>query len=263
MLKLFVTLKDHYLRVREALPNEEQENPFNWKNELLIQYTIHHDYMMAWTSLLPDLEPIKARGLVELVGARYPVSAEYGELKKLCPSLIFEDGASEWIFYGGSFNPWHSGHQTCINLLPEDKTCFIVPDINPQKEPSQFELVSRVLEISSKSRLRPHQFLVPTFLIQNTKNPTIDWVLRLKKYDPHKKISLLLGFDSFEQIPTWIRAEELLNLLSGLYVASRLENEQMRKEAETKIYSIAPNVKITYLGRHNHEHISSTALRQK
>lgn len=218
---------------------------------------------MAWTSLLPDLEPQYARALVDFVGARYPVSSYYQDLKKICPEVVFPTNENEWVFYGGTFNPWHMGHQACLNLLPAEKTCFILPDINPHKKERDFELVSTVIEISSRARFNNHQFLVPTFLIQKTKNPTVDWIERLKRDFPLQKLSLLIGFDSFSQITHWTRAEDLLPLLSTLYVVSRMETENDREKAISKVATLTPSLHIELLGRHGHEELSSTEIRKR
>ncbi len=263
MLKIFVTVKDHYLKVRPALDSEIQSSPFVWKNELSVQYTDNPDFMMSWTSYLPDLAPKEARALTSLASARYPVAEDFEELESLCPQLIFHHPSNEWVFYGGSFNPWHMGHQSCLDLLPKEKVCVIIPDINPYKEFQSFELVSRILEISSKCRLKNNQFLSPTFLVQNKKNPTIHWVRKLKKLKPELKISLLLGFDSFQSLPDWTEANELLKLLDTLYVASRLETDWAKNNAFKKVQEINPNLQIEYLGHHTNEHLSSTELRRK
>ncbi len=213
--------------------------------------------------MLPDLEPVIAKALVELVGARYPVSRNYQILKKNCPELVFEKESKEWVFFGGSFNPWHSGHQACLNLLPQDKTCFILPDINPHKELRDFDLVSSVLELSSKARFSSNQFLVPSFLVDNVKNPTVVWIEKLHQNFPDKKLSLLIGFDSFSNIFTWTRAQDLLSNLHCLYVVSRQETDDMKKETVLKIQKIAPDLEIVFLGRHEHEEISSSKIRKK
>jgi nicotinate-nucleotide adenylyltransferase len=262
MLKLFVTLKDHYLKVRPAHGGEILKNGFYWGETLHLQFTEDTSYMMYWTSLLPDLSPPDANALVDLVAARYPLSEKYFQLKDKCPDLIFNDSQEEWIFYGGSFNPWHQGHQNCLNLLPEGKTCVIVPDINPLKEKISFELVSKILSISSKCRIKDHQYLCPTFLYLNKKNPTSEWVEFLKKIRPDKKISLLMGFDSLYSIQSWFKYDELLKNLYCIYVASRMESTEMQDEVIKKIQPFNPQLKLIFLGRHADENVSSSALRK-
>src|SRR5690606_33869436 len=103
---------------------------------------------------------------------------------------------------------------------------LILPDRNPNKELREIHQVLTVLEISNKTKLKNNQFLVPSFLFLKERNPTIDWIERVHHHFPEQKLSLLLGFDSFKSLPTWIRAQDLLNLLDTLYVVSRLEDRE-------------------------------------
>jgi nicotinate-nucleotide adenylyltransferase len=219
------------LKARKASPEEVFQNPTVW-NE------------------------------IELVGARYPFSPHYQELKKLCPEIVFKD-ADEWVFFGGSFNPWHGGHQACLNLLPEEKTCIVVPDRNPYKEIRELNPVSTILELSSKVRYKKNQFLAPTFLLDEKKNPTVEWVVKLHQEFPQQKLSLLIGFDSFIQISNWTRADELLQALHKLYVVSRMESDLVREVTGRPSKKLAPNLEIEFLGNHEFEHISSTDIRKK
>lgn len=263
MLKLFFHIRNQYLRVRIASPNEVMGSSLVWNDKIEFSYTESADFTMSWASLLPDLEPHDANALVNLVSARYPVSAEFERLRKICPKLSFPTTASEWVFFGGTFNPWHQGHQACLKLLPDELTCFVVPDQNPFKDLRKIDPPLAVLELIARIKFKSNQFLVPTFLLDNERNPTINWIERLKTKYPDKKLSLLLGYDSFSQITTWTRAHELLNKLHTLYVASRLENDQMREVVETEIKKCAPKLNIVFLGRHDFEGMSSTNLRNK
>jgi nicotinate (nicotinamide) nucleotide adenylyltransferase len=263
LLRLFLQIKENRLRVRSAYPEDKFENPKVWKNQLEFEYSPDSNYMMAWTSLLPDLGPEGASALLSLLSARYPISQDYQELQKLCPELVFGEDAPEWVFYGGSFNPWHKGHQACLNLLPQEKVCFILPDISPHKEIRQIEPVANILELSSKARFSKNQFLVPTFLLNNAVNPTVDWMERLKKNFPSQKLSLLMGFDSFANLTNWTRASDLLPILNTVYVASRLEDEGLHAFEVQKVRKLAPAIEIVFLGRHEFERISSTDLRKR
>lgn len=218
---------------------------------------------MAWTSLLPDLSPKDARNLVSFASARYPVSPDYEKLKDLCPELVVGYDKEEWVFFGGSFSPWHSGHQACLELLPEEKTCFVAPDRNPWKEVREVDPVLTTIELAGKIKFKTNQFLVPTFLLDQKKNPTIEWIEDLKKRYPSKKLSLLMGFDSLLNLPTWTRAQELLPMLHTVYVASRLEKDEEQKGAREAVSALHPDLNIVFLGHHQHETLSSTTLRKR
>lgn len=261
MLKLVFYTNDSRLKVRLALPDDNFSGSCKWKDTLEFIVTDNGNYTMIWTSLLPDLEPVYANAMVELVGARYPISPDYQELSRTCEKMIFKNPTDEWVFFGGSFNPWHQGHQACLQLMPEDRTCLIVPDRNPEKELRNLSVVSSILEISTNSRLKKYQFLVPTFLLQNKKNPTVEWVEKLKDEFPTYKISLLMGFDSFSKIKNWVRSDDLLPKIHTLYVVSRLEDDEDRRLALDEVHARGFNVNVVFLGKHDFEMISSTELR--
>lgn len=263
MLRLVFFTKGLRLKVRPALPQDDFSQSCKWKKSLEFIITDLGDCTILWTSFLPDLEPEYAHALVNLVGARYPVSENYQELKKTCPEIVFKETTDEWIFYGGSFHPWHLGHQACLDLLPADKVCFIVPDRNPHKELRELNPVFTVLEISTKARFGPNQFLVPTFLLNQKPNPTVDWVVKLTKEFPEQKISLLMGFDSFSKMKAWTRSAELLPKLHALYVVSRLEDDEEKRMALDEIHALGSNLNVVFLGKHRFEDVSSTDIRNK
>lgn len=263
MLRLFFHVRNQYLRVRLPLPQEDFDHAITWKNKIQFKYTDDDKYTMAWASLLPDLESADAYALVELVGSRYPVSKDFSELKKICPELAFPTDAEEWIFYGGTFNPWHQGHQACLNLVPQDKICFVLPDMNPHKDLRDIDPPHHVLELITRIRFGKKQYLIPSFLLDKIKNPTVDWIEKLKAEYPTKKLSLLLGFDSFSHLKSWTRSQDLLKNLSTIYVVSRLENEGMREDALSYVKSVSQNLDVIFLGRHEFENLSSTVLRKK
>jgi nicotinic acid mononucleotide adenylyltransferase len=263
LLKLVFYTKDSSLKVRLAFPEDSFTISYQWQDKLDFIVSDSPDFMMLWSSLLPDLDPMYAEAFVDLVGARYPISTDYQKLKSHCPDMAFHNGSDEWVFYGGSFNPWHHGHQSCLNLLPEDKPCMVIPDRNPQKDLREESLVSTILEISTKAKFKKFQYLVPTFLLQNKKNPTVEWVERLKEDFPTHKISLLMGFDSFSQVKTWIRSTDLLLALDTIYVVSRLEDDPDRLLALDEAHARAPDLNVVFLGKHDFENISSTDIRNK
>lgn len=261
MLKLVFYINDARLKVRLALPEDDFSSACTWKDKLQFIVSDSGNYTMVWTSLLPDLEPEYANAFVDLVSARYPISPDYKTLRDSCEKLIFKNPTDEWVFFGGSFNPWHQGHQACLKLMPDDRTVLVVPDRNPEKEVRDLSVVSTILEISTNSRLKKYQFLVPTFLLEKKKNPTVEWVEKLKEEFPTYKISLLVGFDSFSKIKSWIRSDELLPKLHTLYVVSRLEDDQDRRQALDEVHARGFNLNVVFLGKHDYEMISSTELR--
>lgn len=262
MKKLVFYTKDQRLKVRPAFCDETFSKSCSWKNKIEFAITDVGDFTMVWTSLLPDLEPEYAEALVDLVGARYPISPQFETLQIGCPELAFTNTSDEWVFFGGSFNPWHSGHQACLDLLPDDKVCLILPDRNPQKDDRSTTPVCEILQISTLAKFKKNQFLVPTFLLDQKKNPTVEWIEKLKDEFPTLKLSLLMGFDSFSNIKSWVRPEDLLASLETIYVASRLEDDEDRALAldEAKARGLK---NVVFLGKHPFEEVSSTEIRNR
>lgn len=177
----------------------------------------------------------------------------------------FDDLASskEIVFFGGSFNPWHEGHTTCIRLLPKHLPVVIVPDHNPFKDlvEDKNKLSSPEYIIKNLTSLNRNIFMYDGFLKLNQKNPTNRWIAEVKQHMPMSKLSLLIGYDTLRNMPTWIEIEPLLKNLSCIYVASRLEKDAEHQENIKTLTDINPSLKVIMLGHHEHEHISSTKLR--
>jgi nicotinic acid mononucleotide adenylyltransferase len=262
VLRLFVQIDKLRFKVRKLQASETFTNPIHWKG-IEFEYGRDPKFMMLWTALLPELTPKHAESLIELASARFPVDEGQFDLSGLCPDLVFPEGHSkEWVFYGGSFDPWHHGHQACLDLLPKDKTCFVVPDINPFKGSRHLELVPVVLELNNKIKFGANQHLVPTFILDEAKNPTVEWIEKLAREHANIQLSLLLGFDNFISITRWIRSKDLLSKLFKLYVVSRMETDTDHEIGLEKIRKLAPMIEVEFLGHHPYEGFSSTALRK-
>lgn len=170
----------------------------------------------------------------------------------------------ELIFFGGSFNPWHAGHASCIKLMPTEKKIIVIPDHSPFKEiTTDKEKSSSIEDIEKSLHQFSHQtFIFDEFFYANKKNPTVTWIKLLKEEFPEKKLSLLMGFDSFMTIDRWTNALELLKNLSVIYIASRMDNESIKEEQSVTLKSINPQLEIKFLGSHPYESLSSTQLRK-
>lgn len=177
--------------------------------------------------------------------------------------LMHLDLDQEIVFYGGSFNPWHDGHQACVDLLPRHKQLVVLPDLNPQKKITDFIAADKWLELVKKINLQDEasaRDIYPGFLLKKKSNPTIEWVTYLKTKYPKMKVSLLIGFDQLKNFHTWTQVEELSAHLYHVYVASRLENENEFNQVKGSLERL--HLKIIPLGHHAFEDISSTELRK-
>lgn len=171
----------------------------------------------------------------------------------------------EIVLFGGSFNPWHSGHGSCLKLMDPQKMILVMPDHNPFKDVTAKEdRFSSIEDIEKELKIRPNNtYLFTGFLEQDFHNPTHNWLRELKKEFPQHKLSLLMGFDSYMSLDKWIEAKEILNTLDTIYVASRLDNSEAKQSQFHLLKSVSPKIKIDFIGRHQFEHLSSTQLREE
>lgn len=171
----------------------------------------------------------------------------------------------EIVFFGGSFNPWHEGHTSCLKLLPSHLPVVIVPDHNPFKSltKSNDKLSSPEQILNQVKYLNKNIFLYDGFFVREEKNPTNVWISELKKNLPLTKISFLVGYDTFSKMNSWINIDKLLKDLDCLYVASRLESDNLHHKDAQKLFPTENNFEIKFLGHHKFEHISSSEIREK
>lgn len=166
----------------------------------------------------------------------------------------------EIIFFGGSFNPWHKGHQTCLDMAPPDKTLIIIPDHNPQKK----LIKHSILDIYQNIRFnRPNLYCYPGFFLKEKLNPTIEWISRLKANFPEKKFSLLMGFDSLQGLHSWKRSDQLKDYFDNIYFTARKEDFAQRDQVGQRLKREMGLKNIFFLGHHDYEDLSSSIIRQK
>ncbi len=171
--------------------------------------------------------------------------------------------SKELVFFGGSFNPWHEGHTSCLTLAPDRHPIIVIPDHNPFKDfVGTTHKKSSVAEIRHElGTIKSKTFLFDEFLLEDKKNPSHVWISQVKEDFPDKDISLLMGFDTYISIDRWINAYDVINKLSTLYVASRLDDEKLKLEQLANLKRINPRLKIKFIGNHEYEELSSSIIR--
>ena len=166
------------------------------------------------------------------------------------------DGCDEMTIFGGSFNPWHEGHSACVEQLPADQNLIIVPDTNPFKSGPGNKCFWEHYQALCKKTTAD---VFPGFCGLEIPNPTVGWVGRTS----WGKVNLLMGDDSFEQLPQWIDAAALIKMLNRIYIVPRQGDRERYERAKKHILSLSGKLILQRLGRHAHEDQSSTYLRQK
>lgn len=176
----------------------------------------------------------------------------------------FDTSFDEIVFFGGSFNPWHSGHSSCLTLMDKEKLIIVMPDHNPFKDVTKEEnRFSSLTDIKKELSIRPkNTYLFEGFIQDPNHNPTHNWLRQVRSNFPKLKLSLLMGFDSFMSIDKWIEAKQIIKDTSCIYVASRLDNKDARQSQYYLLKSMDSNIEVDFIGHHDYEHLSSTAIRK-
>lgn len=165
------------------------------------------------------------------------------------------DLAEEWVFFGGTFDPWHDGHMACLKLL-SPKKIVIVPDRNPWKETALNSDLCQAIDDLAKIVSANNHAVYPGFFAAEKSNPTIDWFSKVLG-----KKSLLIGADNLISFPKWKDYKKLLGLAHKIYVAPRLGSEGEEFDQVVK-HCVQLGGNIVVLNRHDYEHLSSTDLRK-
>lgn len=118
--------------------------------------------------------------------------------------------------YFGSFNPIHHGHLIIASFIAEntalDQVWFVISPQNPFKESAsllneyqRLHLVRISVEGESKLKATDIEFHLPK------PSYTVDTLIYLEeKYKQHN-FSIIMGSDSFQNLPKWKNADVILN----------------------------------------------------
>ncbi len=176
-------------------------------------------------------------------------------LPKRYQKSLFQDKV---IIFGGSFTPWHEGHEACLSLCP-DGPILVLPDKNPWKEVSRqgcpFE---QFQQLAIKLEDTPHS-LYPGFMILSEGNPTCHWIGKVNI--PQKY--LLVGDDTFLGFHQWRKPEEVLKAIQGFYVCPRQEPSKELECQRERLLQIKQGLEIVFLSHHDWEWVSSSSLRSQ
>jgi nicotinic acid mononucleotide adenylyltransferase len=192
------------------------------------------------------------------------------ELNHFYPHFL--DPQLAHCFYGGTFNPWHPGHGQCVEMC-EEKSIFILPDNNPLKMINR-PLSESLNDIWRQTHLQKKSLPYLGFVATYRPNPTYPWLKKVKDLHPQKRLSLLVGLDSYLSLSSWFEAEKLMSLLHQIHVAPRSLDDIQKtsnptdwKEAFAKteywIKKLNSELKTILLPHHAFETVSSTQLRDK
>ena len=140
--------------------------------------------------------------------------------------------------YFGSFNPIHHGHLIIANYLLEntdlDQVWFVVSPQNPLKpsgsllnEYHRLFLVQTAIEGENNLKASDIEFKLPK------PSYTVDTLTYLQEKYPSYQFSIIMGSDSFQNLPKWKNYQWMLTHYP-VYVYRRPEHETLPSFPEAK-----------------------------
>lgn len=126
--------------------------------------------------------------------------------------------------FGGSFDPVHSGHLALARGAAEqlrlDRVILLPTARPPHKPDRQFAPAYARYAMVELAVLAEERLFASAYeLTLDRPAYTIDTVEQFRGQSPHHQVYLLLGADSFVELPTWRRWRELLGLCRPVVLA--------------------------------------------
>jgi nicotinate-nucleotide adenylyltransferase len=137
--------------------------------------------------------------------------------------------------FGGSFDPFHIGHEKiidlCLQILPIEKL-FIVPTfLNPFKNKSYFDANTRLELIQDLYKNNKNIQIIDYEVKQNKKIPTYETIQFLKKQYNIEKIFLIIGADNLKDVHLWYNFKNLKELVQFVVISRdgiKLQNQYIK-----------------------------------
>ncbi len=168
--------------------------------------------------------------------------------------------------FGGSFDPIHSGHLVPVRKAQQavglDRVLYLPTARPPHKPGRQFARSQRRFAMVELALLDEPDFEVSAWeLTPGVPAYTVDTVERLRHRDPSVEIFLILGGDSFKQLPTWHRWRDIVKVAS-LAVLTRpgWDYRSVERGLPEEMRDVVAQGKVAFVGN-DPVQISSTELR--
>ena len=182
--------------------------------------------------------------------------------------------------YGGSFNPFHTGHLVPTVRAQEtfkfDAVHFVPAGNPPHKQDEPLTPITHRFAMVALATL-PYEcfFASDDEVFVDGPTYTVETVMRYRERFPRAVLYFLLGSDSFSQLATWERWRELVDLahLVVLHRAHIWGSELRRRvpeELRSRLVEVEPFANVSdpteqtvYLLNHDPFPVSATDVRQR
>lgn len=182
--------------------------------------------------------------------------------------------------YGGSFDPFHAGHLVPTVRAQEtfkfDAVHFVPAGNPPHKQDEPLTPITHRLAMVALATLPFETFFASDDeVFVNGPTYTVETVKRYRERFPRAVLYFLLGSDSFSQIATWERWDELVDLahlvvlhrahIWGSELRQRLPDELRSRLVEVEPFAKVPDPakQTVYLLNHDPFPVSATDVRNR
>lgn len=117
---------------------------------------------------------------------------------------------------GGTFDPIHLGHLRAAEIAREsarlDWIAFVPAGVPPHRGSVGSSALDRYAMVALATAANPHFLPSDVEIARNGPSYTVDTVGHFASVHPGAEISLVVGSDSFAEMPTWRDSERLWSL---------------------------------------------------
>lgn len=133
--------------------------------------------------------------------------------------------------FGGTFDPVHKGHILVAEIAKEkmnlDEIIFIPAGNPPHKTDKDITDGGKRLKMLSLATEKKPCFKVSDYeILKREKSYSVDLVRHFKENLKDSELFLIIGADSFYNLPTWYHYEELMEMTSFIVIS----RPQVKKE---------------------------------
>lgn len=145
--------------------------------------------------------------------------------------------------FGGSFNPVHIGHKALVQRMIDEfclDTVYVIPTYcTPLKDNTPMITPQHRFNMCRLTFADVPQVIVSdTEILREGNSYTVDTLTEIRSKHPDDELFLIVGADSFMQLPLWHRVKDIFSLATILTIArgeldfADLNSQRIKLEAE-------------------------------